>query len=50
MKDELTAKEIARTYETSPESGVYIFTAEELQSYADALCKEQRDSLHRTWT
>ena len=41
----MTAKEIASEHATGiNEYRVYMFTPEELQAYADALCKEQRSA------
>ena len=40
----MTAKEIAEEHATGiNEYRVYMFTPEELQGYANALCKEQRE-------
>ena len=43
----MTAKEIAYKATVVPpqvETVLYMFTAEELQAYADALCEEQRSA------
>ena len=39
----MTAKEIAEECYSSS-MGMYVFTTEQLQEYADALCKEQRSA------
>ena len=45
----MTAKEITeKCY--SPLMGKYVFDDEDLQAYADALCKEQIESCHLAWT
>ena len=56
----MTAKEITEKREVSryflPKDGnvewekVYEFTPEQLQEYADALCREQIESCHLAWT
>ena len=50
----MTAKEIAKEHANGiNEYRVYMFTPEELQAYADALCKEQRsdclEAYEDTW-
>ena len=46
----MTAKEIANKLAEVPPhvaTVLYMFTAEELQAYADALCREQREKCFR---
>ena len=41
---EMTIKVTVEVIDWTPNGRVYQFTAEELQAYADALCKEQRSA------